>query len=600
MSRRVRTRGTYVLRALFALCLVLLVVAPASSASPPGGSPFETAGKSPFCEKLGSKVQASSGAQMYCFGPQSNGPGTPDRVRSPLTLHPAASSRIRNVDAASPSEDVSPSGVQAYGQSEVSTAAVGPYVVEAWNDSTGFFSPCPSPRYKEELTGYGFSNDGGRTFRDLGGLPNDNCESYMYSGDPSVGGWSAGGKPYFYVSSLYLPTGFGSTIVYYIALSACQVVGSGTSARLRCGLPVIVAQSTECLTFKPSNFKFCSFLDKDFLTLDPVHGRLYVSYTDFGFSPMSSAGKVELAVCDIGTHVGGRGPAGGTPANPVCRQPHGAPPTPPYYLVTPGSSLGCENEGAYPAVDTRTGDVYVAYEYNWATNVFAGGSSCSGQPTQIRTVRVPFYCLPLRSTSPCGPPTNVAAARVVSMDAAFIPGYNRFPMNDFPRIAASPLKGTVSVVWNDARLHPTGDILLQSYELGSLTRVQSSPVVLNSVSGDRAWRFLPALRSSDDRGNLSVSWYDRRLSPSSAYTDVYAAVGVSPRTTARPRANVRITNVSSNWNANSSVIIPNFGDYTDSYVAPTSSTSTAGRLYVAWSDGRLGEPQPFNASVPIR
>ena len=39
----------------------------------------------------------------------------------------------------------------------------------------GFISPCPSPGSKEELTGFGFSNNGGASFTDLGGLPNNNC-----------------------------------------------------------------------------------------------------------------------------------------------------------------------------------------------------------------------------------------------------------------------------------------------------------------------------------------------------------------------------------------------------------------------------------------
>ena len=86
----------------------------------------------PFCRMLGHSIQASSGAQMYCFGPQQNGPGT---------VSPTSSTFGSNVNAASTSEDVSPNGTRAYGQSEESVAASGSYVVEAWNDSTGFFSP---------------------------------------------------------------------------------------------------------------------------------------------------------------------------------------------------------------------------------------------------------------------------------------------------------------------------------------------------------------------------------------------------------------------------------------------------------------------------
>jgi hypothetical protein len=47
----------------------------------------------------------------------------------------------------------------------------------------------------------------------------------------------------------------------------------------------------------------------------------------------------------------------------------------------------------------------------------------------------------------------------------------------------------------------------------------------------------------------------------------------------------------------SSDITPNFGDYTDIYVNAKigTPTNTGLRVYPAWSDGRLGDPQPFNA-----
>jgi len=68
------------------------------------------------------------------------------------------------VDAANPKEDVTPSGVQVFGQSETSIASVGPYVVEAWNDATGLIAPCGSQMFKEEVTSYGFSADGGASW----------------------------------------------------------------------------------------------------------------------------------------------------------------------------------------------------------------------------------------------------------------------------------------------------------------------------------------------------------------------------------------------------------------------------------------------------
>jgi len=144
----------------------------------------------PVCSRNGKSIELSQGGQMFCNGPQSNSPTS----RSSTSSSSSTSSFGSNVDAASLQEDVTPSGVQIHGQSETSVASAGPYVVEAWNDATGFFAPCDSPMNKEELTGFGFSTDGGKTFTDLGGLPNANCATSRYEGDPSVGTYTVGGS----------------------------------------------------------------------------------------------------------------------------------------------------------------------------------------------------------------------------------------------------------------------------------------------------------------------------------------------------------------------------------------------------------------------
>jgi hypothetical protein len=517
---------------------------------------------------------------MFCKGPQSNGPASPSRTSvSSSSSNPSFGS---NVDAATPQEDVTPSGVQIHGQSETSVAAAGPYVVEAWNDGTGFFAPCGSPQNKEELTGFGFSTDGGKTFTDLGGLPNSNCATSRYEGDPSVEAYTVGGSTYFYIGSIFIPFNVPENA---LAVTACKVVGSGSTATLTCGQPIVAAISSDCetITFPDgSTFTFCSFLDKDFLSLDPARGRLYLSYTEFGVTA-NFGGEVELAACDLSN-----------PVSPTCHNGSngsitgaGAPATP-YFVVAPGDPNFCENEGAYPAVDTKTGDVYVAYEHNW----FSGLFNCGGETTQDVMNYVPFSCLTLTPTSPCAGPTATKAINITSLEAAFIPGYNRFPMNDFPRVAVSGAAGTVSMVWNDARQHGTGDIFLQSFNLGSLTAVQSQPVRINSRSDTGGWLFLPAVRNADGNGNLSVSFYSRS-SANTALTNVYTSLKVNPRTTSTPtRSDTQITTGSSDWNSVSSIITPNFGDYIDNYFVGTT-------LYVAWSDGRLGFPQPFEDHVSV-
>jgi hypothetical protein len=558
----------------------------------------------PFCQKLArNELWASSGARMYCFGPQRTGPA---RARSAAAGRGLAAAP-RNVDAASLAEDISPAGMRAEGQSETSVAAAGPYAVEAWNDSTGFLSPCPSPMSKEELTGFGFSADGGKTFTDLGGLPNGDCKKYAYYGDPSVAAYVAGGATYFYISSLYLPQpvpfGLGPTKV---AMAACKVTGSGGAASLSCGQPVIEAASTQCRTVQVAPGKtgqLCSFLDKPYITVDPAHGRLYLAYTEFLLRGTAS-GQEELAACDLGSPLGGTGPAGGTPAAPVCE--HGSKLVPagtnfragkPYFTVAKQDPNGCENQGSYPAADPVTGNVFVAYEYNLATSL-GGFVPCEGASTPVSEVltKVPARCLALAAVSPCSAPAAVARVPIVSLEGTFVPGYNRGTTNDFPRLAVSDRYHTVSMVWNDARHHLYGDILLQSFTSGSLRPVQAAPVVLDQPHhGGLA--MLPALRMATGAGRLDVSWYSRP-NVNTADTSLVAATGVSPLASTTPR-NVPITTVASNWTYDSSGIVPNFGDYTDNTVSVTGSWPYAGNtLYVAWSDGRLGIPQPFLASLP--
>jgi hypothetical protein len=325
-----------------------------------------------------------------------------------------------------------------------------------------------------------------------------------------------------------------------------------------------------------------SSLDKDFATIDPLRGRLYISYSDFG-----AGDSIALAACDLTNN----------PMQPVCS--NGDSNGPIYLVVAPPDPNSCENEGAYPAVDVKTGDVYVAYEHNWPS-AFAVGP-CATDPTKEVVTRIPHSCLTLPGPSSCTGSFSNTAQLVTSMSAAFIPGYNRFPMNDFPRIAISSAHGTVSIVWNDARFKPSGDILLQSWSVGHAfpNPVQLEPVVVdNAKTAGKGWQFLPGMRNTDDDGNLYINWYGR-ATPATAITNLYEAVGINPLTTATP-ANIKITNVASDWNAVSSDIVPNFGDYTDNYVGAVASTGVpfTGEVdYAAWSDGRLGDPQPFEAHI---
>ncbi len=555
----------------------------------PAKAQKRVASKADFCSHLGKTFQASSGAQMYCFGPQRNGSGEMAEREIQPAVQPLLTG-LANVDAANRAEDRTNSGAYIGGQSETSISASGKYVVEEWNDATGFFAGCGSPNYKEELSGYGFSSDGGTSFTDLGGLPNDNCSNgSRWEGDPSVGTYSNSGFTYFYLSSLYAcsstsgcPNMTAGGVA--VALSACQVTG-GT---LSCGQPTIVATGN-CNGITNTSTTSCfPFLDKDYLVVDPARKRLYVSFTDFtqtfDGTTFNSLDEIDLAACDLDN-----------PMAPVCS--NGTSNAKPYLTVQASDPNGCEQEGAYPAVRQSSGDVYVGYEYNWVTN-FLGSPYCvNSAATSVVVTDVPKSCLPdpdSTPNSPCAPPFNQNSNIIVSTDATNVPGYNRGIMNDFPRIAVSEPYKSVSLVWNDARNTPLGDILLQSYDLDTLNYIQGSPVQLNTDDSFEDMHTMPGLKNASSDGLINVTWYDRRgENAGTGKTDVYGALNVKPTTSNTPGSNLRITNESTDWLATFSEIVPNFGDYTDNFV------SASNTLFVAWSDGRSGVPQPYEAHVGV-
>jgi hypothetical protein len=175
----------------------------------------------------------------------------------------------------------------------------------------------------------------------------------------------------------------------------------------------------------------------------------------------------------------------------------------PYFRVAGAGFHNCEEEGAYPAVNVKNGTVYVAYEYNWATNIFTG--NCFGFRAQTKDVltRTPLSCLTMTQVAACGRPAQVMKQAVTSIDALSVPGYTRFPVSDFPRLAVSSQFGVVSMVWNDAlpalRRHPAAE--------RRPTRSSGSGKLSCWTSARRRPFMLPGLQVANAQGLLDVGWY---------------------------------------------------------------------------------------------
>jgi len=520
----------------------VLLVAPAASAAPsnrpsPGRINVST---------------LSSGARAWFLGPQT-GAARPN----------AAEARIAfgsNVDANDPQRDL------AAGQSETAIAAVGSTVVAAWNDATGVLV-APSTDRRASATGIALSTDGGRTFRDLIGLRNNNANQQWF-GDPTVVAIDA---HHFAIGSLYLPANqLNCTTGPARLQAAVEILTIGTTGAVSLGLPVVAADGGDLCPLlnddpedDPPN---TAFIDKEWLSYDSVSRRLAMSYTRFffGFGGQSGTGQVELVRAWVPSD-----PRALTPAS------WSAPIT-----VWP-EEPDTLNSGAYVAL-APGGDAYVSWERNIDTNLFNGdpyvyihaariragdASPVVGGPGSPRVVSL-------------GQRNSNGAGGVKSLDAVVIAGFNRGTGQDFPRIAVNAPLGKVLVVWNDASAHPLGDIWLRA-----LSRNLTITGPISKVNDDNSYalHFLPAVSVRGD-GSTSISWYDRRIAgPNSATTDYFGEIRATPTASAR---DFRITTGSTDWTNASSFIAPNFGDYTDN---ASSGTTT----YYTWSDGRLGIPQPF-------
>jgi hypothetical protein len=526
-----------------AMCAGVVLVAPAAGVAAPANRPAP------------GRIDVStlsSGGRAWFEGPGS-GPAAPR----------AASARIAfgsNVDANDPQRDL------AAGQSETAVAAAGSTVVAAWNDATGFLV-APSTDRRASLTGVGLSTDAGRTFRDLIGLRN-NSANQQWFGDPTV--VAIDGR-HFAIGSLYLPAnqidcGTGPARLQ----AAVEILTIDATGGVSLGLPVVAADGGDVcplLNDDPNDDPpETAFIDKEWLSYDAASRGLAMSYTRafFGFGGQSGAGQVELVRARV-------------PSNPSALS-AGAWSAP---IVVWPEEPDTQNTGAYVAL-APGGDAYVSWERNVDSNLFNGDPYVYIHAARIRPGDVsPVVGGPgLPRVISLGQRNSNGAGGVKSLDAVVIAGYNRGLGQDFPRIAVNPTLNAVLVVWNDASAHPLGDIWLRA-----LPRNLSISGPISKVNDDNSYalHFLPAVSVRSD-GSTSISWYDRRIAgPNSATTDYFGEIRARPTSSAR---DFRITTGSTDWTNTSSLITPNFGDYTD-------NASTGTTTYYTWSDGRLGIPQPF-------
>lgn len=497
----------------------------------------------------------SSGGRAWWSGPQGRRSGEAERPREASSQFASSASPDTNVDANDPRQDL------ATGQSETAVAASGQRVLAAWNDATGFYVQ-PSTDLRASLTGVGFSADGGRTFTDLQGLPNDDPRQQWF-GDPAIVALDGGRD--FVVASLYLPAvkhNCSEGSAFFLIAVAVAHVDERNQVAFTNPIPAAFGGDA-CRRPAASDL---ALLDKPWLAYDPVTRTLALSYTRFftGAGGQSGDGQIEVVRAIV---------------PPVPRQLGSSDFSRPLLIWPEEQEVW--NNGTRVAV-APNGDMYVVWERNLGSNDFNGDPyvyiHAALVPRNANAPSVGSRLSPRVVT--LGQTNSNGLGGVKSLSTASIPGDSRGAGNDFPALALHPSSGRVLVVWNDASLHALGDVWLRALPMDLQI---SGPIQQLNDDDSGALHYLPALSVRAD-GSIATSWYDRRRAgPTSTSTDYVGEIRPMPEASGQ---DFLITTVASDWDHASSVFRPNFGDYTD-------NTSTGDTTYFIWSDARTGVPQPF-------
>jgi hypothetical protein len=169
-----------------------------------------------------------------------------------------------------------------------------------------------------------------------------------------------------------------------------------------------------------------------------------------------------------------------------------------------------------------------------------------------------------------------------------ISGTDRAPA--FPHMAVDlsggPYTGNIYITWQSASLSGKGDALLTSSSDGGQT--WAAPIQIND-NGSTGIDWFPTV-SVDSNGYVHSFFYDRRDNAGTTITNLYYARSTDGGQTFEP--NVRVTDTSTNFRTFSDGT-PSWGDYINSAADGPSAI-------VAYTDGRLGDPDAFFIRVGSR
>jgi len=470
----------------------------------------------------------------------------------------------------------SPAGLLGRSETTIAVAPDGRHMVAGWNDAQGFcgvpFGAACKPQVPNGLSGYGFSVDGGSTWKD-GGAP-----------DPSLGFGSVG-VPVFTRGDPWLAIDADGQTFLYANLAVHRDTGADLGVSVHRGSFAGNKFAWHDVRVFNSPRGANDFYDKEAIATDPndAHNAV-VSLTNFQElcgMPQFGFGQIEVWRTVDG---------GDTWLGPVIAGPE-----------QPDSVADCGNSGTLQQssvpVFGPSGEVFVTWQVGPTF-------SASGVPSTNAAI---FIARSLDGGATFGTPVKVADTNSLRQDSPV--GYNRARFNDHPRIAvldngdhqgrvlvAFPSAKTATSSSSTAQNLKSTNVLLSFSDDGGATWSAPHPVA-GSVPSMGVKRFWPVVTVSS-AGSVNVVYYEsqeksapdgsncnitiggglRRIGPAHSFVDTkIVRSSDGGESFGNP---IKISSATSDWCAGTVNIRPNFGDYIG---AATVGETT----FAVWADSRL-------------
>ncbi len=436
------------------------------------------------------------------------------------------------------------------GQAETSIAVdeSGRHVVVGFNDTRGF-SLTPI-----SVSGFMYSDDGGKTFTDGGQLPTTSADVF---GDPEIK--YLGGCNFVYASILVMP-------VEYLPGKPTSVQTMGIHRSRDCGHtwegPFEVTGATN-----PNNFVFSDgspvdAADKEFMDFDRRSGRLLMSWSNFTH-PAIAPGGVQIAT---------------TYSDDVLTA--AVPTWSPAAVV---SAVEADGQSSIPRFSPDGRTAYVA----WRRFPFPGTFFGYGNVTAFArsTDGGATWQAPIETS-----PEFFTTDQVLGNDR----------INTSPSMAVDKARGrgrgNVYLVYASNDSGDGADIAFQRSTDGG--RSFEPAVLLNSRPGGDRSQWFPWVTVDDSTGRIFVFYYDQGVAPSGDLTQVtYTFSDDDGRSWAAP---VALTDRTFHAGWGNDTGQPNIGDYNQ-------AVAQGGKLYASFAfsypppggfaDGQ-DTPDPFSMTVP--